>query len=351
MVSASGRTQITIDGHAAAKDRRAGMTIHHGDLSTGMLPLHGRSLHVPAGLFVLRYVRVGLAGQSAPITVQPPAGEDGELIAPAGMEGFTLVAPGDGLVVSARRAFDLAFCIEGGPAAEPILTLEAISHVARPHGANHGADAATLEQVLIPAFLHRRGSARDVGAMDAADVGLVLLGHVSRRGDVLARPGEWLGGPDHPGPIEGLELRWPGAPAGFDVAMRLTVNDHGPRRLPEVGLGRFSGTRRRAAPIIAIDLQIDGRRPEEWVIVCEAMFEGQPPLSMRGTRVALRGRGGREALVGVKIAVQPAAAAPGRDAPMPRATAQTGAAPIEAGPAPQRARPRGGRVKVFRSPA
>ncbi|MGL4239875.1 MAG: hypothetical protein ACRCTI_02055, partial [Beijerinckiaceae bacterium] len=155
---------------------------------------------------------------------------------------------------------------------------------------------------LATPYLPRAGGRRRQASAPAGD-GLIILGHVAHRGDISAVAGEWLGSPSGDQAIEGLELRWPNAPRGFDMALRLTVNDHGRRQLPEAGLGIFSGTRRRAAPVVGIDIALEGRRPDGWLIDCEAAFAGQDVLTARGARIALNGKTGREPLVGLRIRI------------------------------------------------
>lgn len=291
-----------------------------------------RVIHVPPGLFVLRYLAGG--GAVRPVRVSPPHDADAALLAPPGMTGFELVAPGDGLVVSARREVGLTLRWAARAGGEPQFALEPVSSIARARQAEG--------QTVLPAVLDRERLAHPAGAEGDE---LQILAHVARRGDVVARAGEWLGGPDAPAVIEGLELRWPNPPRGLDVAMRLTVNDHGPSRLPEVGLGRFSGTRRRAAPVVGVDFQLEGRRPEDWVIACDVLFEGQQVVCARGTRIALRGRTGREPLTGLRLSIQARNAAGAGEAASERLDApelMRLAARAE-GPAS------GGRVKIFKS--
>lgn len=304
-----------------------------------------RVVRVPPGLFVLRYLSGG--GAVRPVHVAPPPEADASLMTPPGMAGLELVAPGDGLVVSARREVELTLRWAARAGGEPQFALEPVSSIARARQAG--------DQELIPAFLDRdRGAPAAAGESEE----LLILAHVARRGDVVIRAGEWLGGPDAPAVIEGLELRWPNPPRGLDVAMRLTVNDHGPSRLPEVGLGRFSGTRRRAAPIIGVDFQLEGRRPEDWVIACDVIFEGQPAVSARGTRIALRGRTGREPLTGLRLSILAKnAAASAAVESAAGATADAGRTQPERLNAPELMRlarqaeapAQGGRVKIFRS--
>jgi hypothetical protein len=265
-----------------------------------------RLLRVPPGLFVLRYAGAADGAGAPHVAVSLPDRQDGAVLMPPGMDRPELVAPGDGLVVQALRDFSLQMLVRPNAAGsiQVHLALEPVSSLMRPEAGSLASAFAgsRAPRLLIPDFNGRMGPGRSSSETEAgAAAGFVILGHVANRGDVVARSGEWLGGADTPDAIEGIELRWPGAPRGMDVALRLTVNDHGPRKLPEAGLGAFAGTRRRAAPIIGLDLALEGRRPDDWIIECQAAFKGQALLSASGTRIALRGRTGQEPLTGLKL--------------------------------------------------
>ena len=91
----------------------------------------------------------------------------------------------------------------------------------------------------------------------AAPPSFSILGHLSRRGDVEVAAGEWLGGPQLPRAIEGLEIR---APQGSNtrIEMQVLVGTDPPRWLDWVAHGVFVGTRQRALPLSGIRLRLVG---------------------------------------------------------------------------------------------
>jgi hypothetical protein len=264
-----------------------------------------KTLRAPAGLFVLRYASADDRIAPPRVRLQPLDPATASAILPPGMTEPELVSPGDGLVIQAHRDVDIAYVVEQTEtASDAHLMLEPVSSLVRqPELPVRGSRSRLMIPDMRTPFLPLRGGPRRAVASRGATAGgqLLILGHVARRGDISAEPGEWLGGPDSLDAIEGLELRWPDPPRGFDVSFRLTVNDHGRRKLPEAGLGMFSGTRQRAAPIVGLDIGLEGRRPEGWIIDCQAVFQGQAVLTARGARIALRGKTGREPLTGLRL--------------------------------------------------
>ena len=57
-----------------------------------------------------------------------------------------------------------------------------------------------LSAALSSDVREARGEGSDVGACLRHPSRVSVLGHVARRGDVLVASGEWLGGPEFPGP-------------------------------------------------------------------------------------------------------------------------------------------------------
>jgi hypothetical protein len=290
------------------------------------------ALRAPQGLHVLRYASAGRSMTPPRVMLAPPNRASGDLLLPPGMAEPVLEAPGDGVVVRALGDIEIAYVVEAG--GEAVLAIEPVSSLVRPQVALSIERPRLAEAPYLPLAGGRR---RSLASTTAPEEGLLLLGHVARRGDLSAKAGEWLGAADSADAIEGIELRWPGAPQGMDVAVRLTVNDYGRRTLPEASLGMFCGTRRRAAPVVGLDIGVEGRRPEGWVVDCQAAFQGLNVISARGARVALRGKTGREPLVGLRIRIGDEEAFDDEKGIQPAFAAPTGAT--------------AGRVRIFRPPA
>jgi hypothetical protein len=303
------------------------------------------ALRATRGLHILRYAAADHRASPPRVVLEPLDPSMAELLLPPGMIEPVLVAPGDGLVIHAHRDVEILYEVE--PTGDAFLVLEPVSSLVRPaertlrmNGQRQPlaptSGRAELERTTAP-YLPLSGGRKKKPASDRG-AGIILLGHVARRGDLSAPAGGWLGAPGDTDAIEGIELRWPDPPKGLDVAIRLTVNDYGRRTLPEAGLGMFCGTRKRAAPIIGLDIGLEGRRPEGWVVDCQAAFLGQEMLTARGARIALRGKTGREPLVGLRIRIgDEDTLHDEEEGSMPALAAQSGA--------------KAGRVRIFRPSA
>lgn len=249
--------------------------------------ISARTIRVTHGLFVLRYVS-SKAGRNAPIvSVATPPGSGVDVIHPGEGEP-RLVSPGDGVVVRATRdAFvnlTVRPChINGSCDAE--LVLERVS-----------TTLLQAEPLPAPEDVDRRGPAPSTDDIE-------ILAHVARRGDVVAKPGQWICGPQLPMAIEGLEIRWTNKPRDFDILARATVNARGLRELPAQPIGSFLGTRGKAAPLTALTLTATGAAAADYSLACDALFLGMPVMSVSGPSCALSGATGWEPLVGLRLSV------------------------------------------------
>lgn len=138
-------------------------------------------------------------------------------------------------------------------------------------------------------------------AESVTPVSLTIGGHIERLGDTEIQ-GDWLGNPQGQARIEGFSVEWSDRPAGIDLAYQCSVRNIG--QLPAVLSGNFVGTRRRAAPIIAVAFALVGPRTEEFQLIGEAVFAGgEPQPIIHGEE--LRGPTGTEQLVALRLAVLP----------------------------------------------
>jgi len=170
-----------------------------------------------------------------------------------------------------------------------------------------------------------------------------LMGHVSRRGDLLVTDGAWVAGPDSPAPIEGLEMRLAGAAGGLSLEYQVQVGGGGgswTNWMP----GGFAGTRGQARPLLGARLRLVGAQAAQFQIEAEALFLGASVKRLKGHLVEIVSDSGVDPMVGLRLALAPPAQAsqPARNAPSPRVT------PAPATQASTTA-PRSGRVRVFRS--
>lgn len=136
----------------------------------------------------------------------------------------------------------------------------------------------------------------------SAPVSLVRLsGHVERVGDVDCGFGEWLGDPKSSTRVEGFSLFWPERPLGVDISYGCVVAGVG--KSPSVLTGNLVGTRRRAAPIEAVWVELIGERAGEYSLEVEAAFKDSG-TARGGSGKLLRGVLARDYLVALKITLK-----------------------------------------------
>jgi hypothetical protein len=255
-----------------------------------------------------------------------------ELIWPSRRGEDRLVSPGDAMVVRAAR--DSFISVEvipshrnGSRDAELALERVSTSLVQRP-------------LLAAPKFLH-----------DAKDglVSLEVLAHVARRGDVVVGAGEWIGGPDFPMAIEGLEIRWAGRPQGVEVIASGTVDQRGARPLAGQPTGRFLGSRGRSSPLTSLTLSLEGVGAEDFLLTCDALFLGLPIMTVSGPSLVMRGATGHEPLVGLRLSVVPAAERPALRTIAFLRNASSLPAPAEPVPVRAARAEKPARTRIFRS--
>ena len=239
---------------------------------------------VGRGLYLLRYVSAP-TGKSCPsIAVnQHPNNRDITLIAAPGGSDTCLEAPGDCMVVRADAPGSLSL-------------------VAAADGHDAKIDAEIRLERIIGASESENASRKAIARPDQspADPGAIsILAHVSRRGDVIVEPGEWIGGPDLPLPIEGIEIRWRRQPHGVELAYSAGSGRMNQNRPASVG--EFVGTRGRAAPLTSLELSLTCKVGAEYELVAEALFLGAAIVSQRGRKLSFAGPSGREPLVGLRL--------------------------------------------------
>jgi hypothetical protein len=131
------------------------------------------------------------------------------------------------------------------------------------------------------------------------DGGIRVLGHLSRRGDVVVGPGEWLAGPTSPLPIEGLEIR--GAPSGAGLEYQVLAGGRGGQWSPWVSAGQFAGSRGRSRPLMGVRMRLQGG--EGLVLRLQVLFLGAPVVSRAGRAIEAAGLSSGDPLVGLSVAL------------------------------------------------
>lgn len=197
-----------------------------------------------------------------------------------------------------------------------------------------GAPASSVSVTAVPA-------AEKIDTRPALDLGaLKLRGHVAGIGDVAVGANAWIAGPSAPSRIEGIALEWPTKPPELDIRYAVQFPNAQPGSGRIVPLGTFAGTRGRALPLTGVVLEMSG--DENLQFVAEAVFLSAPTLRAAGKRVVLSGPTGREPLVGLRLTVEPIAAAEPVEAP-------PALAPANPPPPVRKPAASPGRVRVFRS--
>jgi hypothetical protein len=273
-------------------------------------------IDIETGLHVLRYVSAarGSAGPVVNVAVAPGPTRGIEVISAPGYPPGIMSTVGDCLVIRSERPAKLQISVQS-----------------RMDGGSLDARFELETLMLTPVDL--RPSAPVVALTDRASMGgsLRVLAHVSRRGDVWAESGEWIGGPDAPLPIEGIALH-PNGQAGMGLECQVLTGIRQPRWSGWVPAGAFAGSRGKASPLLGLRLRCNG---SHGAIRADALFLGAAIQSRAGREIELTGMSGREPLVGLALKLEEAAAGfAGMGAPAPARGAQ----------------PAGnGRVRVFRA--
>ena len=271
----------------------------------------GSTLSVARGLHIFRYVSFQGVGAPAVARLIPP--DVGvTLLDMPGRDRGMLQHPGDCLVLRAERACDVVVGLR--------------------RGAPNGSLDATFR--LEPIVMTEETQAAAIAAAPApAPAPLSFLAHVANHGDTPFAQEAWIGGPDSPAAIEGLQIVAEGGYA--PVEMQALVGSRPPRWSEWVGVGQYAGTRGHGLSLVGVRLRL---KPEVvgLEIAAEALFLGALVASQRGRQVEFVSGSGVDPLVGVKIGLQAV-----------RETSVSGASLVP----DTQARDREPRVRVFRASA
>jgi hypothetical protein len=243
---------------------------------------------VGSGLYLLRYVSTRAAGE-APIVRVKPSRTDGRGITIQPLPGRVsddLASPGECILIRAERSGALDIAVTS---ATPDGSLEAEVRLER---------IVTSENAASERVTHA-----PVSASSEPDV--AILAHVAHRGDCVVEQGEWIGGPDLPMAIEGLEIRWPNKPANVDLRYA-AITEKSPRNRAQArAAGQFAGTRGRATPLLGLRLALGGPQSSDYELRAEALFLGASVDRKSGDEILLSGPTGREPLVGFRLSIVP----------------------------------------------
>jgi hypothetical protein len=239
-----------------------------------------KTVRVSAGLSVLKYI-------SAQESVAPPlvrvswrnARGRANFIAAPGQTKDVLRAPGTALVLVAEVESELTIRI----------VRDAVSK---------SAEIELQLELLTPA------KSSHVPEKHGEASGILVVGHLARRGDVIVENGEWLGGPEFPAPIEGIEIRWPEIPAGLELKYSVIVGGNTLRKLRPCKVNEFSGTKGRAAPIVGLTIALGGKMAQSYRLKADCIFLGEQMTNQSGQKLSLAGPTGKEPLLGLRLAIE-----------------------------------------------
>jgi hypothetical protein len=238
-----------------------------------------------AGLSILRYISAQDSASPPTVRVSPRSSSHGLRFLPVpGEEEGVLRAPGAAIVLVAAAATELA-----------VTTI-------RQPGSSSAAVDLHLEVVADP-LSSEIGDHIPPGGI-SAPIRLSMLGHVARQGDVFVASGEWLGGPEFPARIEGLEICWPNLPLGLQLEYSVVIGGSTPLKLPDCSVNEFAGTRGRSAPILALTIALRGQIASRYQIRVDCLFLGGQMISESGQKLTLSGPTGREPLVGLRLWIE-----------------------------------------------
>lgn len=277
-------------------------------------PTKSSVIDVPRGLYVLRYTR-STATKPPRVHLQSAPGHQAHLLSfltHPDLPQAQLEQPGEAIAIASEGFAKLQITVEGRDrdgSTDAHLDLEPLA----PASGAGAVISGVARQERFPAAV------------------LSLLGHVSRRGDVLASSGEWLAGPLAPAPIEGVELRLAGAPAGWVECQVLASGerDWSPWR----PTGTFLGTRGRARAIIGLRVRMNAASSGQ-ILDGSALFLGSAIDRRQGRSLEFISPARRDPLIGLSLGLQNER----------NATADARVDPAERPPEAPR-----GKVRVFRA--
>jgi hypothetical protein len=189
----------------------------------------------------------------------------------------------------------------------------------------NGADAIVMQvlnapvELLVTAYLEKAGATVPVIKIDRVGLdsetgaparaievppkGISLVGHIERKGDVVAAHGNTLGDPKSELRVEGFQIEWPDKPEGLDIAYGARVEGAG--MTPTVSSGKFCGTRNAARRIVEVTFALTGAKAQQYALKGKAHFSGGFSKDVEAG-IALAGPSGLEHLTGLELEAVPA---------------------------------------------
>ncbi|WP_020174606.1 hypothetical protein [Methyloferula stellata] len=201
------------------------------------------------------------------------------------------MAAGDLMVVVAERPSTLQITVRANAASGSLqakLQIEPLNHVSVQQSATQDGDARPSLQ---------RSMAATVPPED-----LLLMAHVARRGDVFQKLGDWIGGPDAPAPIEGLQFTGSFIDGLFVEQRVLIAGDA--QWTPWRPGHEFAGSRGHARSLTGFHVRLTGPLASRYRLAVEALFLGTTVIRKSGANLEFRSGAGIDPLIGVKIKLE-----------------------------------------------
>ncbi len=201
------------------------------------------------------------------------------------------MAAGDLMVVVAERPSTLQITVRAngaGGSLQAKLQIEPLNHVSAPQNAMQDGDP--------------RSSLQRPMASAAAPEDLMLMAHVARRGDVFQKLGDWIGGPDAPAPIEGLQFTG-SFTDGLFLEQRVMIAGEA-QWTPWRPAHEFAGSRGYARSLTGFHVRLTGPLASRYRLAAEALFLGTTVIRKSGANLEFRSGAGVDPLIGVKIKLE-----------------------------------------------
>jgi hypothetical protein len=170
------------------------------------------------------------------------------------------------------------------------------------------APVIKIDQIALDAVA---GSAQSANVVDAAKpieipaTGISIIGHVEKKGDVVAVSGQTLGDPHSASRVEGFQIMWPDRPEGVDLAYSIAVEGVG--AMPLTKSGNFCGTRGEAKRITEVTFALVGPNAAKFQLEGSAWFSGGFALPV-ASGMPLGGPSGVEHLTALSLRAAPKSA-------------------------------------------
>lgn len=245
------------------------------------------------GLYVLRHPKV--AGVALSVTRGPNCLSKIDMLSTPKTHGTLLRNGADCIVMlishGPAELLVTAICEVGTLGTKPSIKIDRIGLDEEPNSITAPSSDVAAEASAIPQPNPSR-------AIEISPQGLTIIGHVERKGDVVAAEGEILGDPEKTQRVEGFQLMWPDRPQGLDLAYSISVEGFG--ATPVVKTGNFCGTRGQARRITEVTFTLIGPDAEKFRLDGQACFSGGFKVPVE-SGVPLGGPSGMEHLTAISL--------------------------------------------------